>query len=76
MKDSSPEYAENTISLSDCGVDTNISTLKRIFIEAFERHMSVNTNVSNLSPDELCMSQELLFKKYALDRWNLQGETG
>jgi lipoate-protein ligase A len=75
MKDSSPEYAENTISLSDCGVAANISTLKRLFIEAFERHMSVNTSVSYLSQDEQCMSQELLLKKYARDRWNLQGET-
>ncbi len=41
MKDRSPEYADNNVSLFDCGVTADITTLKRLFLEAFERHMGV-----------------------------------
>lgn len=75
MKDRSPEYAQQTVSLSDCGISADIPTLKRMFVEAFRHHMGVVTHVSCLSSDEQHMSQELLLKKYALDRWNLQGDT-
>jgi len=74
MKDRSPEYADNNVSLFDCGVTADITTLKRLFLEAFERHMGVKASLGCLSPGELHMAQELSLKKYTSDRWNLQGE--
>jgi lipoate-protein ligase A len=74
MKDRSPEYAGNTVSLSDCGVSLDIATLKSIFVEAFRRHMGGETNLDCLSADEQYTAQELSLKKYASDRWNLQGD--
>jgi lipoate-protein ligase A len=74
MKDRSPEYADNNVSLFDCGVTADITALKRLFLEAFERHMGVKTCLGCLSPDEQRMAQELSLKKYTSDRWNLQGE--
>jgi lipoate-protein ligase A len=74
MKDRSPQYAENTVSLSDCGVSADISALKRMIVEAFGSHMAVDTSVSFLSQEEQRMSQELSLKKYTSDRWNLQGD--
>jgi lipoate-protein ligase A len=75
MNDRSFEYAENSVSLSDCGVYADITTLKLMFVEAFERHLGVITCLSSLSQDELRMSQKLSVNKYASDRWNLQGDS-
>lgn len=74
MNDRSPGYAENTVSLSDCGVSVDYTQLKRMFVAAFRRHMGVETRLGCLSQEEQCMSQELLLKKYTSDRWNLQGD--
>jgi lipoate-protein ligase A len=74
MNDRFPGYAENSVSLFDCGVCADMTTLKKMFAEAFERHLGVKTCLSCLSLDELRMSQELSVNKYASDRWNLQGE--
>jgi lipoate-protein ligase A len=74
MNDRFPGYAEKSVSLSDCGVCTDIATLKGMFTEAFERHLGVKTCMSCLSQGELHMAQELSVNKYASDRWNLQGE--
>ena len=74
MKDRSPDYAENTVSLSDCGITADLHDLKRILVEAFRRHMGVKTRISCLSQDEQRMSLDLSLNKYASDRWNLQGD--
>jgi lipoate-protein ligase A len=74
MNDRSPEYAEDTVSLSDCGVSVDYTQLKIMLVAAFRRHMGVETRLGCLSPDEQHMSQELLHKKYTSDRWNLQGD--
>lgn len=74
MKDRSPQYVDNTVSLSDCGISEDLTTLKRMLIQAFRRCMDVETSLSCLSPNEKCLSQELSLKKYATDRWNLQGD--
>ena len=74
MKDRSPEYAEHTVSLSDCGVSADVTTLKRMLVESFGRNLGVDTCESCMSQAELIMSQELLVKKYMTDRWNLQGD--
>jgi lipoate-protein ligase A len=73
MKDRTPEYAENTVSLSDCGISVDITSLKAKLVEAFIRQMGVDLSVECLSPGERCLSEELLARKYASDRWNLQG---
>jgi lipoate-protein ligase A len=74
MKDRSPKYADNNVSLFDCGVNADITTLKRLFLEAFNRHMGVEACLDFLSPSEQSLSQVLLENKYASDCWNLQGE--
>jgi lipoate-protein ligase A len=74
MNDRSPGNAEHTVSLSDCGVSANNTQLRRMLVEAFRRHMGVETRLGCLSQDEQCMTQELLLKKYSSDRWNLQGD--
>jgi lipoate-protein ligase A len=74
MKDRSSEYAENAVSLSDCGVNSDITQLKGMLVEAFKRHMGVDTTNSYLTQDELRIAQELLLKKYVSDQWNLQGD--
>ena len=74
MKDRSPEYAEHTVSLSDCGVSADTTTLKRMLVESFGCSMGVEICESCLSQDEQGMSQELWDKKYTTDRWNLQGD--
>jgi lipoate-protein ligase A len=74
MKDRSPEHAENSVSLSDCGVSVDIMTLKRMFVEAFHHHLGVDSRLSGLSQAEQLMSHELMVNKYASERWNLQGE--
>jgi lipoate-protein ligase A len=74
MNDRSPGYAEDTVSLSDCGVTADIASLTRMLVETFRCRMGVETFESCLSPDEQHMSQELLLKKYTSDRWNLQGD--
>jgi len=74
MNDRSTEYADNTVSLNDCGVTADISQLKGLLVEAFKRYMGVETIISCLSPDEQCMSQELLLNKYGSDQWNQLGD--
>jgi lipoate-protein ligase A len=74
MKDRSPEYAENTVSLSDCGVSADNTNLKCLFLEAFSRHFGISPRLDCLSPDEVRMSQDLLLNKYGSDHWNLQGD--
>jgi lipoate-protein ligase A len=74
MKDRSPGYAENTVSLSDCDVSADITSLKKKLLEAFRRHMGVDFIETGLNPNEQRMSQELLLNKYASDRWNLRGD--
>jgi lipoate-protein ligase A len=74
MNDRSPGYAEDTVSLSDCGVAADITQLKRMLVAAFRRHMGVETCLGCLSQEEQSLSQELLLKKYTSDRWNLQGD--
>jgi lipoyl(octanoyl) transferase len=74
MNDRSPGYAEDTVSLSDCGVSVDYTQLKSMLVAAFRRRMGVETFESCLLPDEQHMSQELLLKKYTSDRWNLQGD--
>jgi lipoate-protein ligase A len=74
MRDCTPVYAENTVSLSDCGVSADIATLNRNFVEAFRSHMGVDTFMSGLSEDEQRMSDELYLKKYTSNSWNLQGD--
>jgi lipoate-protein ligase A len=74
MKDRSPAYAENNVSLIECGINEDITTLKRLFLDAFNRHMGVEARLDFLSSGEQYMSQVLLEKKYTFDRWNLQGE--
>jgi lipoyl(octanoyl) transferase len=74
MRDSSPGHAENSVSLSDCGVSLDITALKSLFVQAFSHHMGVDISLEGLSPDERRMSEELLATKYATDRWNLQGD--
>lgn len=74
MKDRSPEYAEHTVSLSDCGVTADIASLTRMLVEAFRRRVAAETCESCLSQKELSMSRELFLKKYSSDRWNLQGD--
>jgi len=74
MKDRAPEYAENAVSLYDCGVNVDITALKSMLVEAFKQNMDVDISAVGLSPDERHMSEELLTAKYATDRWNLQGD--
>jgi lipoate-protein ligase A len=74
MKDRSPEYAENTVSLSDCGVSEDLTTLKRLFTESFMCHMGAVITEESLSKDEQHMSDDLLSTKYATERWNLLGD--
>jgi lipoate-protein ligase A len=74
MKDRSPEYAEDTVSLTDCGVSAAILPLKCMFVDAFKRHMGVATTISCLSQDEQQVAQKLLVEKYGSDQWNLQGD--
>lgn len=74
MNDRSPGHAGNTVSLSDCGVSADTKQLKRMLVEAFRRHMGVETCLGGLTQEEQCMSQDLLLKKYTSDRWNLQGD--
>jgi lipoate-protein ligase A len=74
MKDRSPEYAENTVSLSNCGISEDLITLKRMFTEAFRRYMGAVIIEEALSQDEQSKSEELLSAKYATERWNLRGD--
>jgi lipoate-protein ligase A len=74
MMDRSPEYAENTVSLSDCGLATDITALRTTLLESFTYHMGVDISVGSLSSDEQRMSGELMASKYDTDRWNLQGD--
>jgi len=74
MSDRSSAYAENTVSLSDCGVSPDISHLKNMLVAAFKRHMGVETIRCSLSHDEQRITQELLVEKYGSDQWNLRGE--
>jgi len=74
MKDRSPEYADTTISLADCGISADFMHLKRMIVDAFSHHMGVQTCMSSLTPGEQSLSQELLLQKYTSDRWNLQGD--
>jgi len=75
MNDRTAEYAQHTVSLSDCGVTADISQLKGMLVDAFKCYLGVEAINSCLSPDELCMSQKLLVNKYGSDQWNLQGVT-
>jgi len=74
MKDRTPEHAEHTVSLFDCGVTADITALKSMLVEAFKQNMDVDISVESLSPDERRMADELLAVKYTSDRWNLQGD--
>ncbi|MDA8414556.1 MAG: biotin/lipoate A/B protein ligase family protein [Desulfobacteraceae bacterium] len=74
MKDRSPEYVYDTVSLSECGVSADHTTLKGLLVDAFRHHLGVATYVSDLSQEEDRLSQELMLKKYSSDRWNMQGE--
>lgn len=74
MNDRSPEHAQHTTSLQDCGVDTNVSVLKSTLLEAFKRQMDVALEECGLSYEEQHLSDQLFVDKYTTDRWNLRGE--
>lgn len=74
MIDRSPEYAQGTTSLQDCGVAVDKIMLKSALLEAFKRRMGVDLLVCRLSCDEQQLAEQLRANKYATDRWNLQGE--
>jgi lipoate-protein ligase A len=73
MKDCFPAYAENTVSLTDCGVSADIHVLKGMFVEAFRQCLG-GCCESRLSPEEQRLSQKLSMEKYASDNWNLRGD--
>lgn len=73
MREHPTGCAENTISLSECGVSFDISQLKKALIAAFKCHMGAETIMSSLSQAEQCVAQELSKEKYGSDQWNLKG---
>lgn len=74
MSDRSPEYAQSTTSLLDCGVPVCLSTLKNSLVDAFKRRMGVDIYSYCLSRNERHLSEQLLAKKYSTECWNLRGE--
>jgi lipoate-protein ligase A len=74
MKDNSPRYAENSVSLADLVISRDLSVLKSQLLESFSKHMGVAIRVDSLSPEEQHSTHQLMIDKYAADWWNLRGE--
>lgn len=74
MKDRNPSHAENSISLEDCGIPSDVAMLTESLVTAFRRHMEVETFEDNLTQVEMDVSQVLFENKYVSAQWNLKGE--
>lgn len=74
MLDHPQEYAQNSVSLLDCGVFSDLIILKKKLVKAFNRCIGVKSCDSCLSQSEQFMTKELSVNKYTTDRWNLQGD--
>jgi len=74
MKDRTPEYAEYTVSLCDCGIRKDLSALEQLIADSFQCHLGVSMCPGSLTESEEQMARELELRKYTSDRWNLQGD--
>jgi lipoyl(octanoyl) transferase len=73
MRDQSPEHAEGTTSLADCGVSADRNSLIQELTAAFSDHFGVVLENDTLSERELADMTELIANRYTVDRWNLEG---
>jgi lipoate-protein ligase A len=74
MRTRVPEYAEGTVSLSECGVEPDNGILQNRFITAFSEYFNVALENDTLSEREQVDRDELIRSKYSTERWNLGGE--
>ncbi len=73
MRDQSPEHAEGTLSLAECGVPAEVHCLKEALAAAFGGYFGVDLQCDVLSAPEQDDLERLLVNKYSTEQWNLQG---
>ncbi len=74
MRDRTPAQAQGVTSLGECGVTAAGDHLRRLLADAFAGQFGVELLCDGLSSDEQRLAKDLLARKYATDRWNLEGE--
>ena len=73
MRERPPEYADGTISVAECGVIADISSLQNVLIRSCRDYFDVVFENDVLSEREQADSNELLERKYLTENWNLEG---
>jgi lipoate-protein ligase A len=74
MRDRTPAHAEQSISLTECGITVDYELLTGRLVEAFSLHLNVTTCEGGLTAAEIARAQQLREHKYSLEMWNLKGE--
>jgi len=73
MSDQTPEHAEGTLSLAECGVPAEENCLKEALVAAFGGYFGVELRRDSLTAMELDRVERLLVNKYSTEQWNLEG---
>ncbi len=73
MREQAPEYVTGTLSLAECGVPADISSLEAGLATAFGEHLGVELQRGSLSELERADMERLLVNKYSTVQWNLGG---
>jgi lipoate-protein ligase A len=73
MRDQAPEHVSGVVSLAECGVISDRSTLLEVFTAAFSGFFGGSLQVDSLSAGEQTDAERLCSCKYSTTRWNLEG---
>ncbi len=73
MREQSPEHAEDTASLVECGVNADRNCLIPEMTSAFSSYFDAALVSDTLSEREQADLEELLLNRYTKDSWNLEG---
>jgi len=74
MRDQTPEHAEGTVSLAECGVSADRAHLLQGLLRSFAGYFGVVLKNEILSNREQADMKELLSNKYSTEQWNLEGK--
>jgi lipoate-protein ligase A len=73
MTDQSPEHAGGAVSLADCGVNADWTSLVPVLATAFSGYFAAELQRDVLSEREQAEMTSLCAGKYRANRWNLEG---
>ncbi|QEM68057.1 lipoate--protein ligase family protein [Geobacter sp. FeAm09] len=73
MRERDPALAAGAVSLEQCGIPVDYALVRHKLIAAFRRSLTVELSPQPPTGQERSLARDLLERRYATDRWNLEG---